>query len=179
MWEARSVALRGLIVGLCVAAATAITALLAGDFDDTHWRVIATSLGFSLFSAFGASGDALRRQAGDWRATLGAATATLALAAFVLLVSAIWLGDGSGTLWRSFGVAGLLALWGSHASLVVRAQRRDDAPLVDALVWTSIATATFDTLVGEVAILGVVDDVSDAFVRLVAVAPVVIGLSTG
>src|SRR3954451_1112334 len=66
MWEARAIALRGLIAGLCVAAATAIAARATGEFDDTHRGVIATSLGFSLFSAFGASGDALRRGAGRW-----------------------------------------------------------------------------------------------------------------
>ena len=178
VWEARSVALRGLIAGLCVAAATAIAALVTGEFDDTHWRVIATSLGFSLFSAFGASGDALRRQTADWRVTLGKATAGAALTGFVLLVLAVWFGDDSETLWRAFGVAGLLALSGSHASLVLRAHRRDDTGLVSALVWTSIVTSVFDTVVGDVAIIGTVDDVSDGFVRLVAVVLVIMVLST-
>src|SRR5437763_304047 len=40
------------------------------------------------------------------------------------------------------------------------------------------ATAAFDTLVGDVAVLGVVDDVSDAFVRVVAVVLVAMILST-
>lgn len=177
MWGARSAALRALIAGLCVAAATATLALLADDFDDTHLRVIATSFGFSLFSAFGASGDALRRQADDWRASLGAATAATSLVGFVLLVLAVWLGDESEGLWQAFGVAGLLALWGSHTSLVLRARRHDDPPLVVALVWTSVVTAAFDTLVGAGAILGV-DGVSDGFVRLVAVALVIMVLST-
>jgi hypothetical protein len=178
VWEAKSLAVRGLIVGLCVAAATAIVALVAGDFDDTDWRVIATSLGFSLFSAFGAAGDALRRQAAGLRTALGAATSVAAFAGFVLLVLAVWRGDDSETLWRAFGVVGLLALCGSHASLVLRAHRPDDTPLVSALVWTSIVTATFDAIVGDVAIIGAVDDVGDVFVRLVAVVLVIMVLST-
>src|SRR4051794_24143351 len=178
MWEARAIALRGLIAGLCVAAATAIAALATGEFDDTHWRVIATSLGFSLFSAFGASGDALRRHAAGWRSALGLATAGLAVAAFVLLVVAVWVDDDSDALWRAFGATGLLTLCGSHASLVLRAQRRGDTGFVSALVWVSIATAAFDTLVGDVAILGAADDVGDAFVRLLAVVLVVMLLST-
>jgi hypothetical protein len=178
MREARSVALRGLIAGLCVAAATAIAALVAGEFDDTHWRVIATSLGFSLFSAIGAGGDTLRRQSAGWRVTLGTATGAAALIAFVLLVLALWLAEESETLWRSFGIAGLLALVASHASLVLRAHRRDDSALVSALVWTSIVTATFDAIVGDIAILGVVDNVGDRVVRLVAVVLVIMVLST-
>src|SRR3954469_14823810 len=99
MWEARAIALRGLIAGLCVAAATAIAALATGEFDDTHWRAIATSLGFSLFSAFGAAGEALRREARVRRRVLVAATAVAAAAAFALLVPAVWFGDDSDALW--------------------------------------------------------------------------------
>jgi hypothetical protein len=61
---------------------------------------------------------------------------------------------------------------------VLRVQRRDDPPLLSALVWTSIVTAAFDMLVADVAILAIVDDVSDGFVRLAAVALVIMVLST-
>ena len=171
-------AVRALIAGLCLAAATAIVALLAGSFDDTHWRVIATSLGFSLFSAFAAAGDALRRGALGWRSALGAATAAASVAGFALLTLAVWFDDDAEGLWQAFGAVGLLALCGSHASLVLRAQRRDDTDLISALVWTSVATATFDTLVGVAAILGAAEDVGDAFARVVAVALVVMVLAT-
>jgi hypothetical protein len=175
--EVRRLAVRALVAGLCVAAATAIAALASGDFDDTHWRVIATSLGFSVFSALGASGNALWRQADDWRVGFGATTAAAALIAFVSLILVVWL-DDTEALWRAFGVSGLLALWGSHASLVLRVQRRDDPPLLSALVWTSLVTAAFDMLVADVAILAIVDDVSDGFVRLAAVVLVIMVLST-
>lgn len=176
--EVRRLTVRALVAGLCVAAATAIAALASGDFDDTHWRVIATSLGFSVFSALGASGNALWRQADDWRVAIGATTAATALIAFMSLILVVWLNDDGEALWRAFGIAGLLALWGSHASLVLRVQRRDDPPLMSALVWTSIATAAFDMLVADVAILAIVDDVSEGFVRLAAVVLVIMVLST-
>ncbi len=176
--EVRRLVGGALFRGLCLAAATAIAALLSGDFDETHWRVIATSFGFSVFSALGASGNALWHQADDWRVALGASTVAVALIAFGLLVLAVWIDDDGDALWRAFGVSGLLALWASHASLVLRAQRRDDPPLVSALVWTSIVTAAFDMLVADVAILELVDDVSDDFVRFAGVVLVIMVLAT-
>ena len=169
---------RAVIAGLCLAAAAAILALATGEFDDTPWRVIVTSVGFSFFSALGGSGEALRREAHDWRAVLGGLTTAAAVLAFVLLVGATWIDDDDETLLRAFGLCGLTSLCGSHASLVLRARRRDDSPLVTFLVWTSIVTATFETLVGDIAIVGAVDDVSDDFVRLLAAVLVVTVLSS-
>ncbi|HWT26193.1 MAG TPA: hypothetical protein VN213_21980, partial [Solirubrobacteraceae bacterium] len=42
--------------GLSVAALVAIGAILTGGFDETDGRVIATSLGFAVFSATAAAG---------------------------------------------------------------------------------------------------------------------------
>ena len=169
---------RALIAGLCVAAAAAIVALLNGDFGDTAWRVILTSLGFSTFTALGASGDALRQRTGGWRAAVGIVTTAAAGFAFVLLLVATWSADDFDVVWRAFGVCGLIALCGSHASLVLRAQRPEDPPLVTTLVWTSIVTATFSTLVGDIAIVGLVDDIDEDVVRFVAAVLVVALLST-
>ncbi len=170
--------MRALIAGLCVAAAVAIVALLSGDFSDTHARIVGTSLGFSAFTGIGAVGDTLRREGTGWRASVGTGTSVLALIAFILLVAAIWLGDDSDTLWQAWGACALAALCGSQASLVLRGQRRDDSPLVSVLVWTSIVTATFVTVVGVLYIVELVDDVSDAVTRLVAVVLVLTVLTT-
>jgi hypothetical protein len=172
------VMVRALIAGLCVAAAAAIAALLGGDFDDTHWRVVGTSLGFSLFTAFGGAGDALRRQTRGRRVLLGAATTAMAGLAFALLVAACWIDDDSEALWRAWGTTAFLALWGSHASLVLRARRRGDSTLVTILVATSIVTATFDTATAVLAVTGAVDDVSDGVARLIGVVLVITLLST-
>lgn len=175
MWR---LAGRALVVGLCIAAATAIAALISGDLDETHWRVIATSLGFSVFSALGAAGDALRRRVPGALTAIGAGTVAAALLAFVLLSLAVWVDDGSEALWRSFGVCLLLALWGSHASLVLRGRRREDPPVISALVTTSIVAAGFDTLVGIAAVVEVEDDIGEGFVRFVAVVLVVMLVTT-
>jgi hypothetical protein len=169
---------RALIGGLCVAAAAAIAALLTGDFSDTHARIVGTSLGFSFFTGLGAAGDALRREARDWRVRVGAGTSGLALLSFVLLVAAIWLGDDSDALWQTWGAFALAALCGSHASLVLRGHHPGDTQTVTALVWTSIVTATFETVIGIGYIVELVDDVSDALVRLIGVVLVVTVLST-
>lgn len=174
----RRVAVGALIAGLCLAAATAITALVSGDFDDTHARVIASSLGFGVFSALGAAGARLWRDARGWRRGLGGATAAAALLAYALLIAALWLFDDEDVVWRAFGIAGLLALWGSHASLVLRARRRDDPRLVTVLVWISIVGGAFDMLVADAALVEFVDEFEEGHARLAAAVLVAVILST-
>ena len=137
---------RALIAGLCVAAAAAITALLTGDFTDTHWRVVGTSLGFSVFTALGAAGDVLRRRARDWRAAIGVATVASAAAAFALLVAACWLDSEAEGLWQAWGCVALVALCGSLWSLVLRGRRRTDTQAVTTLVVVSLATSALTTV---------------------------------
>lgn len=171
-------ALGALVVGLCLAAATAVAALLGGDFGDAHARVIGTSVGFGVLSALGASGAGLWRARDGWRAALGAATALAALAAFAALVVVIWIEtDGDATV-RACALAALLALWGSHASLVLGAQRGDDTPLVGAIVWISVLAAAVDALVAGALIVGLVDDVDEAAARAVGAVVVVTVLTT-
>jgi hypothetical protein len=166
-----------LVGGLCVAAAVAIVALLAGSFGDTAGRVVGTSLGFSVFSSTAAAGAALRLRAAPWARVLGAATAAVSLVSFVLLAAALWT-DGD-ELWTAFGVAGLGALWSSHASLVLRAARRADPPAVRRLGVTAIVSLGVDSLVGILALLGALDDIdSEPFARGLAVLVVVALLST-
>ena len=63
------------VASLCVAAFTAIIAILSGDFDDTDGRVIATSVVFGVSTAVAGSGASLRyRDDGALRA-LGRAEA--------------------------------------------------------------------------------------------------------
>lgn len=169
---------RALVAGLCVAAATAIAAMLAGNFDDLHARIIATSLGFSVCSALAGAGDTARRRGRHEHRWVGIATIAASALAFVLLLPAVWIDDSADALWEAWGVALLLALCGSHASLVLAFRRPDDSDAVRLLVATSVATASFDTLVGTLALLEVFDDVDDAFARFVAVVLVVMLLST-
>lgn len=166
-----------LVAGLCLAALVAVFALVTGNFDDTDWRIIASSLAFSLFTAIGAAGESLRRAgAGAWL-VVGTATALLAGAAFVLLLAAIWIDDDADWLWRIWGCCALGSLAGSHASIVRRGARPDDDGLIRALMVISIVTATIDTTAGLLAISGAIDEVNEG-VQVLAVIGIAMLLST-
>src|SRR5215218_3591357 len=112
----RSLVTRALAIGLTVAAATAIAALLSGSFDETEARIIGTSLGFSIFSATAAAGEAARTGRAAERA-VGLAATLLSAAAFLALLYAIWaLPDDEGP-WEVWGVLAVAALVTSHGSL--------------------------------------------------------------
>src|SRR5579884_2686961 len=97
----RRVVLLGLAVGLSIAAAIALVAILTQAFDTTDARLIATSLGFSVFAALAGAGGPARRR--PKLVTLGTLTTGAAWAAFGLLELAIWV-PSAGWLWRAFGV---------------------------------------------------------------------------
>ena len=166
------------MVGLCVAALAAIAALVTGSFGDTHARIIGSSLGFSCFCALGASGDTLRTQTTGALSTAGAVAAALAGLAFALLVAAVWLPGDEEWLWQTWGVAAVTALWASHWSLVLRARRRTDTPAIRRTWQASIVTATIDMLAGNAAIAGLVDGISEGFVRALGVVLVLTVLTT-
>jgi hypothetical protein len=174
----RRLAGRALVGGLCLAALVAVGALLTGSFDDTDWRVVATSLGFSVFTSTTAAGAALRLRDEPRARALGGATMATSVAAYVLLVAALWVEDADG-LWRAFGIAGLGALWSSHASLVTRARRPADTPLLRRLTALSIVTLGIDTAVGVVALLGLLDGVDgEPFARVLGALLVITVLAT-
>jgi hypothetical protein len=169
---------RALIAGLCVAAAAAIAALLTGDFSDTHWRIVGTSLGFSVFTALATVGDVLRRGTRDWRAAVGGATAGCSAAAFALLLAACWIDSDAEALWRAWGSAAVLALCGSLWSLVLRRRRHSDTSALTTLVVVSLATSALVTLVAVLAITGAVQDDEDDLARGAAILLVVMLLTT-
>lgn len=161
-------------VGLCLAAAVAIFALLSGSFDDTDLRLMAASLGFAVFSATGGAGEGLRRRRDE--SPLGLATVIASGVAFVLLLAVLAI-DDSLELVRAWGIAGLLALAGSHASLVLRAARPTDTPATRNLVTASVALGALDALLAILAIAGAID-VGDAGARAGAVVVVLLLLTT-
>ena len=178
MGELRRLAGWALVGGLCLAAATAILALVSGSFDDTDVRVILTSLGFSLFSATAAAGSALRLVGRGLERDLGVATVAVSAVAYVLALGLIWIDPDGNGLWRVFGAAGVVALCGSHASLVLKGRRAADGPALTALVGVSLATSVIDTLLALVPIAGLYEDVSETHLRIVAVLVVVLLLTS-
>ncbi|HEX2161062.1 MAG TPA: hypothetical protein VHF88_04485 [Thermoleophilaceae bacterium] len=165
-----------LVAGLSIAALTASAAVVQGSLDETDGRVIGTSLGFAIFSVTGAAGMSLRmRRPAEWSQALGAVTAAAAAAAFLLLVAAVWIDYDGGGLWQWWGVAALLSLGTSHASLVVGARSGSDAPIVDTLSHVSLATGAIDT---SIAILLVAEAIHDGPVELFALLVIALVFST-
>lgn len=167
-----------LVAALCIAALTAIAAILSGDFDDTDVRVIGTSLGFGVFSATAASGGSLRfRQSVNLR-MLGLATMALSAVSFLLFCGAIWIDSEDDAWWQWFGCAGLATLASSHASLVTGALRDGDTPAIRGLTTASVALGTVDASFGILAISEAVDSVDVAVGQLVAVLVILLLLTT-
>jgi hypothetical protein len=171
----RRAVLLGLAAGLSMAAAIAIVAILTHSFDQTDVRLIATSLGFSVFSALGAAGAPARRR--PKLATLGALTTGAAGLAFGLLELAIW--DQRTTwAWRAFGALAVLTLAASHASLVLSARRASDSPAITNLTVISVLTASVDAILALIPIVGLVHQISSSETRLGAVLVITMLLST-
>src|SRR4051794_27706116 len=149
---------RIMAVAVTVSASVGVLTVLGGSFDLDDARVLIASLTFAIFSATAAAGAALRRERPGWGGAVGVATLMLSAAAWLLLVSALWsldIGDA-----RLAGIAALLALAGSHASIVVRAQRPSDSALVRTLGAASILLATFESVSGAL-LLGEVIEVTE------------------
>ena len=151
--DLRSLVSRALVGGLCVSGAVAVIALLSGSFDEIHWRVVGTSLGFSVFTCTAAAGAGLRTRSDERLRALGLATIAASIAALVTLIGGLWIDDVD-WLWRAFGVTGLAALWTSHASLMLGALRPADSPTVRRLSQISAVTLGIETLAGVGAIVG-------------------------
>jgi hypothetical protein len=168
---------RVVAVALSLTALVAIVALLTGSFDDTDWKVLGTTLGFSVFSATAAAGATARLR--SWSGAYGVGTGAVAASAlaFVLLVAGLWSEAGDAT-WRWFGVLALAALALSHMSLVLGARRASDGPGTAALVLASVVLVGLDATGAALPITGVLDDVSDAGARLLAVCSVLLLLTT-
>jgi hypothetical protein len=165
---------RALVAGLCVAAAAAIAGLLTGSWDDTNWKIMGSSLGFSVFTATGSAGT-------DPRAprTVGGVAVIASVAAYGCLLLGLWSDDADNlTLWRAFGIAGLLALWSAHAALLLRSGRATDSDAIRTLTIAAITTLGLDALIGILALLEVIDDVSETGLRAIGVLVVLAVLTT-
>ena len=169
-----------LVATLCIAAFTAIVAILGGEFDEDDWRVIGASLGFGVFSALGASGASLRLRASENLRALGLVTLLLAAASYVLLLAGLFVGDDDEGTWRMFGIFALGALSASHACVVVGAMRDTDTAAVRSIAIASIALSIVDSGIGILAVAGTFDNMDDVegFVRFVGVLVVLLLLTT-
>jgi hypothetical protein len=109
-----------LAAGLCLAAAVAIWALIAGRFDETSVHVLLTGLAAALCTLGGLAGaTALSRKSRVRR--VGEVSIGLSQLTLVLALALIWIPDAidSDTLTRALGISSVLALAGAHASLLL------------------------------------------------------------
>jgi hypothetical protein len=170
-----------LVIGLSVAAAAAVLALLTGRFDDTDARVILTSIGFAIASATGSTGAAARIRPSEGLQLLGSATLVASVAAFVLLLAGLWTSMdewGSEDVWRAFGCVAVLGIAGSHAGVMLGALRRGDTDVVRLLTLSSIGFAAFDTLAVILPLAELVDDFDEPWPRIFGAALVALVLTS-
>lgn len=166
---------RVLVFSLCVAAFTAAFAIATGSFDEDEVRVVATSLGFAVFSATAAAGGALRLRSTSWERGVGVGTVWVSALAFVLLLAALWLGPDDEDLWRTFGTVGLVTLGASHASVVLGARRATDTEASRRLVAVSIVLGAVDSALGVLPLSGAVE-IEDGASYAKVVGVLVVGL---
>jgi hypothetical protein len=149
-----------LVAGLTVAAVAASVAIVEGSFDEADWKVIGTSLGFSVYCALGAAGASLRLRASESKRLLGGVTILLAGLAYVLLLAWVWPEpDEYETVIRAWGAVSLAALAASHACLVTGARRPSDSDAVRVLATASIVLGVVDATAGILPTVELVEDV--------------------
>jgi len=166
------------VASLCVAAFTAILAILSGDFDDTDGRVIATSVVFGISTAIAGTGAALRYRDRASLRTLGLATIGLTAASFVLFVVALWPDADGEDAWRWFGCVGFATLAASHASLVLGALRATDGSTLRTMAQASIVLAVVDAMIAILVVGEFIEDVDEGPAKAVAVLVVLLVLTS-
>ena len=170
---ARRLILRMLIASLCVTAGLAIITLLAGDFDETAGRILATTAFVSLYSLIGLPGGVLLDQG---RARLLAwVLVSLASLSFLLAMAAVW-GDGD-DLWKPLVVTSAFAGACAQIAAATSRRREPDGRAVDRLYLASIVLGfLLAGLISYAAVAEVDDSGYYRFLGAVAVANVLSAL---
>jgi hypothetical protein len=154
----RRILLFAVVGALSLTALIAILALLAGNFDETEGKILATTGGFALASLFAMRGTILLDQ-GRHR-VLGWTVVVLSGIAFLLELKVVWIDSGdSEVAWKALAItAGFAGALGQIATSLAR-RRPTDPPAVRPLGWAAGACAL--TVEGMIAIAAI-DEVGDA-----------------
>ncbi|NUR77141.1 MAG: hypothetical protein HOQ28_12755 [Thermoleophilia bacterium] len=166
--RARKLLLFGIVGALSLTAAVAVVVLLAGGFDDTSWRILATTSALSFFGLLGVPAGMLLER--GRAVALARASAALTLVTFVLTLLVVWRhwSEGVGKTW---GVLLTLAVAAAQAAAVEARRRDTDTPVIAGLVAGSMVTGSVLAALGVVAILTEIDD--HAFYRVLGAIAVV------
>jgi hypothetical protein len=157
--KARRILLIGVVGALSLTALIAIIALLAGNFDETEGKILATTGGFALASLFAMRGTILLDLGRHRR--LGWSVVGLSALAFLLELKAVWIDDWNDSefTWKALVItAGFAGALGQIATSLAR-RRPTDPPSLRPLSWAAGACAlTVEAMIAFAAI----DEVNDA-----------------
>jgi hypothetical protein len=153
--RAQKLLLRAVVGALCLTAAIAVVVLLVGTFDDTSWRILASTSAISFFGLLAAPAGVLLER--GHAVVLARASALLTGATFVLTFVLIW-SDWSNDLGKAWGVLLTLAAAAAQAAAVESRRRDTDSPTIRHLVAGSMLTGTALAALGVLAILTEIDD---------------------
>lgn len=151
--------LRILIAALCLAAVVASIALLRGDFSDTDWKVIGTSLLLAITSAMAAAGETARER----YPILGLVTEATTAATFVLVATAMWGEVDDETFLRVCGIVAIIALEGAHMSFVRTRLRQGDPRSVHTLTNVAVVLGVLSGTGGVLPLAGLLPDDGDYY----------------
>lgn len=166
------IALWIVIASVSLSALLGIWALLAGDFGDTQWKILATTTSVTGASVLAmASATAWGRGDVRWLAPLGAATG---VAGFAIVVGGVWVEPtGNEVWWKSAATLIVVAAAASYAALVAR------AALTGALRWALWIAYGSDVLLALTVIVVVwAESSSDLVGRWIGIVAIVLASST-
>jgi hypothetical protein len=171
--------LRLLTAGLCLAAAVAIWALIAGRFDETSLRVLLTGLATALCT-LGALAGATALQLKTRARRVGGVTMAVSQLALVLALALIWIPEATDgeTLIRALGISSALMLAGAHASLLLSRLSSLDTRTVRRLRQAAIVCATSAALLVSGVFAAADGPVASGIWRLLGVLVVLALLNT-
>jgi hypothetical protein len=147
--------LRAVVGALCITAAIAVVVLLTGSFDDTSWRILASTSAVSFFGLLAAPAGVLLER--GHAVLLARASAALTGVSFVLTLVLIW-SDWSNALGKTWGVLLTLAAAAAQAAAVESRRRDTDSATVSRLVAGSMLSGGVLAAMGVLAILAEIGD---------------------
>jgi peptidoglycan/LPS O-acetylase OafA/YrhL len=166
--RARKLLLRAVVGALCTTAAIAVVVLLSGSFDDTSWRILASTSAVSFFGLLAAPAGVLLER--DHAVLLARTSAALTGASFVLTLVVIW-SSWSDDLGKAWGILLTLAAAAAQAAAVESRRRDTDGTTIRRLVAASMLTGSLLAAMGVLAILTEIDD--GGYYRLLGAVAVV------
>jgi hypothetical protein len=166
--RAQKLLLRAVVGALCITAAIAVVVLLAGSFDETSGRILASTSAVSFFGLLAAPAGVLLER--GHAVLLARVSAALTAATFVLTFFLIW-SDWSNDLGKTWGVLLTLAAAAAQAAAVESRRRDSDSTAIARLMAGSMLTGSVLAALGVVAILAEIDDSS--YYRLLGAVAIV------